>query len=250
MNLSIIKQLHAKNHDFSVYDSDGNQIIHTNPGTHEIRYLLEHKLCDVNSPNAQGRTLMHMLLVPQNALIALDFHGDVNAKDKRGMTPLHTSHSSVIVDILLAAGADPNVADIDGKTPIFYAMSDASLKLFINAGARVDVADKDGNTPLHYMCNHTMMRTLIMAGANVDAVNKLGNTPLHMCKQEKAIFLVEHGADVNKKNAAGFEPISNVAFGSKVTFAMLIHGANIPVPPFRALHKKCLLAQFLVLVLL
>ena len=130
------------------------------------------------------------------------------------------------VQYILDHGADPNtvkkeyfdlpihnaitvfsVSNTEGRTKKAEEIS----KLLIKYGADINKRDAIfGSTMLHGAQNLKTVRLLVELGADVNATDsKFGNTPLHawiiIYKKDLEMFqyLLEHGADVNKKNNSG-----------------------------------------------
>lgn len=78
----------------------------------------------------------------------------------------------------------------------------------------LDMETDDGQTPLHIAAEcglEEMCRHLLKCGARIDARDNFGGTPLHAaaaCQSGVKVIktLVEHGADLRLKDAAGMTP--------------------------------------------
>ncbi|MDD2998798.1 MAG: ankyrin repeat domain-containing protein [Candidatus Riflebacteria bacterium] len=88
-----------------------------------------------------------------------------------------------------------------------------TITAIIQAGANVNDATNGGFTPLMraaaFNKNTEIMKVFLDAGADINARNENGSTPL-MCaadeyigRSESIIFLLEHGADPDVKDARG-----------------------------------------------
>ncbi|HEY4245419.1 MAG TPA: ankyrin repeat domain-containing protein [Lacunisphaera sp.] len=93
-----------------------------------------------------------------------------------------------LVQKFLAEGADVNQANDNGGTPLIYAAqySDLTLiKTLVERGAMVNATDRDGNSALSYVAAGKIYRNdaavfLLSHGADVNVVNHEGRTPLHL----------------------------------------------------------------------
>ena len=79
---------------------------------------------------------------------------------------------------------------------------------------RLDMETDDGQTPLHIAAEcglDSMCRHLLKRGASINKLDNFGGTPLHAaaaCQSGVKVIktLVEHGADLRLKDAAGMTP--------------------------------------------
>lgn len=175
-----------------------------------------------------------------NAVLAFDAErtkfllgkgADVNKLNDNGYAPLHTaarSRNSDLVQLLLEHKADANLPDSDGMTPLIHAIMRnhvPSIEALVAAGADVERETRQGYTPLEVAIGEDQLfaaRALIKAGAKVNAASgKQRITPLmlvasQLSPQARATHLaggptpvdiadelIERGADVNAKSAAG-----------------------------------------------
>lgn len=122
----------------------------------------------------------------------------------------------------LDAGADIHRPNAHGITPLMAAARASRpevAELLIERGARVRDVDKRGFTALHYAAQNGLTGTvglLLDRGAPVNAMAGTGRyTPLHLAvidsRDEAAVLLVERGADLEQKNAQGFNALEIAA---------------------------------------
>lgn len=153
----------------------------------------------VNSPDADGRTLLHSAVrfgKRQILSILLDHEGDVLLKDGLGYQPLHyaaINGDEVIAAALIEHGAPINERGEKGKTPLhcsaFY--NHLAMTLFL-LGRKADINAQDDreNTSLHEavgMGNSMIVAALIkQKDLRVDLRNK---------KNETALFLAVKAGD-------------------------------------------------------
>jgi len=118
--------------------------------------------------------------------VLLDYKAQVHGPPKASKTPLHLAAEkgyTEIAELLIEHNASPNRKDATGSTPLYYATFN----------------------------DHTqVMRILIDAKADVNQKIPEG-TLLHLAAQrgsrEASRLLLEHGAELEVKNAKGFRPL-------------------------------------------
>lgn len=118
----------------------------------------------------------------------LDEGFDLEFRNDRGQTLLICAAGSrqpQIVRLLLDRGANVTARDNQRRTALNRAAACYSLdsaKLLIAAGADLEAADKEGNTPLlKVVPSERLALYLIEHGADVNAVNNRGYRPLQYC---------------------------------------------------------------------
>ncbi|KAJ5899934.1 hypothetical protein N7495_004678 [Penicillium taxi] len=197
-------------------------------GHDRVMFTLLSRRAAVDSCNKTGNTALQLACAKNHhstVRILLSFRAAVDAGNHEGYTPLHFAaeeDDAQTVALLLSHQADPTRFDNYGRTPIFSASSlgqHKNVEMLINNGADVNAKTYRGLTPLHGAVGWAegkeestrltcLIQLLITNGAKVDGVG--GNSPLHMACEEVhagAIeCLVRHGADVNRKDAAGKTP--------------------------------------------
>ena len=60
----------------------------------------------------------------------------------------------------------------------------------------VNAKDDDGKSPLHLTDSKEVAQTLIDNGAEVNAIDSFHQTPLHGAQKDKALVLIQEGADL------------------------------------------------------
>ena len=137
-----------------------------------------------------------------------------------------TEGHAATIRVLLDGGIDPNIRDCMGVTPLFQAVENWNaevVRLLIDRGADPNIRDREGMTPFFHAVQNGEVETvqlLLDKGANVNAVSIDSSTPLHtalvsgrmvrLCIVE---MLLGAGADVGRKNRAGFTPLQVVEGG-------------------------------------
>lgn len=148
-------------------------------------FLRNNRLYDVNEPDDDGNTLVHILSVKRRETLLADvieMGGIVNVQNKKGVSPLHMAvrmGHMPIVQLLINNKANPNIVDISGETPIFSAVRKNSVHV------------------VKYLREHK---------SKFEIVNNLGNGLLHVAGETNSVhvakYLIEEEliADVNRKN--------------------------------------------------
>jgi len=196
---------------------------------------------DINAPvNAEGQMPLHIAAMngdTERAKLLIEGGANVNEKDAGGSTPMAyaicNSHPE-IVDLLKDKDVDINAAiNVAGHTLLHIAAITGRTEaaaLLIAKGANVHAIDGDSHTPMYYAVyiGYTKIVDLLQAkGVNINApVNAEGQTPLHIAAMngdtERARLLIEGGANVNAKNAAGITPMRCAAIGGHAEMVDLL----------------------------
>lgn len=142
---------------------------------------------------------------------------DLSARGDKQVTLLQWALLNQRLDslkALLDAGADPKQPGVDGDTVVHMAAAanDASYLTELLA-RRVDANVRNpesGAGPLRSALmgeREAQFRALLAAGADPNLADRVGNTPLHIAGQindpERALDLLQAGADANARNAQG-----------------------------------------------
>lgn len=104
------------------------------------------------------------------------------------------------------------------------------VRWLVELGAGLQARDRQGQGVLHKACTGAMVRYLLDHGADPLVVDNEGNTPLHMstvCSDAEAVeLLLQHGLDVNARNAAGRTPLF-ASYDGSATSVLLQHHADL-----------------------
>lgn len=183
--------------------------------TNAIRYLLAHG--GSIKEKAHGFTAMHFAAIslrPGALDLALQRGCDVNALSIRGRSPLDKAivHGAPVAwRWLLAHGAKSHNIDSEWSTARYAIVEGQNIALddLVGAGANPHIKDVYGNGWMHYAVdNCVMMDQVLRFHVPIDDPNRKGFTPLMLSARtgarEPAIWLLQHGADPNRKDKLGF----------------------------------------------
>jgi ankyrin repeat protein len=207
--------------------------------------LLLQRGANPNHPDPAGRTPLHALAAGEhpftltNAALLLAHGADPNARDRHGFTPLHFAltnrHWNVrradLVNLLLQHRADPNATNASGQTPLillahaflnrdFFQGAPEAARALLDAGADPAARDTNGQTFLHLLTEgaggwgniREIVADLLARHPDLAGLtNAAGDTLLHAAiRANNHMFvqlLLERGADVTRRNAAGESPL-------------------------------------------
>jgi ankyrin repeat protein len=208
---------------------------------------------DINERDSAGRTLLSEACMRADAeacAFLLANRAKVDTIDRVGLSPLHyasPARNPALVKSLIDAGADPDCDSIAG-TPIHMVvgMSDAnSVAVFklmvpkVKDWNRKMPSGSGGSSYVHIAAgsgNDEGLRILIEHGANVNLRNAAGETPLHVAVRQKCKTAIEvllkAGAEVNAKDGSDLTPLDRATApdGSKEIAELLRkHGGVVTV---------------------
>ncbi|KAJ5069352.1 ankyrin repeat [Anaeramoeba ignava] len=146
--IQITQYLIAKGADLNIQTKDRNQTLlhlifefHNQENLLEILELLIQSGIDINSPDIDGQTPLHLACQNKhdNALEIIDYlfgHGaNPNSKNAKKQTPLHLIFQNQkpnlipILESFLENGADPNSKSNQGQTPLHLSIQENDPKL-------------------------------------------------------------------------------------------------------------------------
>jgi len=124
-----------------------------------------------------------------------------------------------IVVLLLDKGANPNTRDSDGMPALFRTSNPEVGRWLVEHKADVNARLSWGKTLLMNPGDTNYLKFLLEAGAKVDLQDTNGNTALHeeawAARLECAAILLEHKANPNIQNNAGYTPLDVTKAGSE-----------------------------------
>ncbi|CVL07664.1 related to Ca2+/calmodulin-dependent protein kinase Ibeta2 [Fusarium mangiferae] len=188
-----------------------------------VRLLVDRGI-DVNAPDENGRTPLHLSATIGNvemARVLCEGGAVIETTNESGHTPLQVAamkgHTDV-AELLLEKGADIEASDnYGGFTPLGFAASmnhSAVTRLLLDKGANVEATNQVGHTPLISAAksgSEAVAKLLLNHGAHIEATDKSGGTPLIWAARagsEGVIeHLIHHGANVNVSEYSGFTPL-------------------------------------------
>lgn len=221
-----------------------------------VRGLLKQRL-DVNTPQPDGATALHWAVHwddLETADLLIQAGANVNAANDYGVTPLWlacTNANAAIVEALLKAGANPNAARAAGESPLMTAARTGNVgavKALLAYGADVNAKEtRRGQTALMWAVAQKHLdnaRVLIEHGADVGARSAAGFTPLLFAAQQGDLdatrMLLAAGANVNETASDGSSVllVATVSGHERLVRLLLDHGAdpNADGAGFTALH--------------
>ncbi len=121
----------------------------------------------------RGQTVLHRIVDPALARIAVERGANVNARDSLEATPLMNANSPEIMQMLLGHGADPNAGNPGQWTALMYTLqryesNSKELKpryrnmaeMLVRAGARLDTKNQHGLDAFHYTRDEALKERL------------------------------------------------------------------------------------------
>ncbi|AHC14964.1 ankyrin repeat domain-containing protein [Salinispira pacifica] len=159
---------------------------------------------DVNEPQRDGRTLLHVAAEygqSESLEFLLANGAEPDPRDPGGITPFYLTMAIGRVDMgrsLLEAGADLRTETSELRTPLFPAAAGGhaeAVEFLLDFGLDPDHRDAQGRNPLHMLGKNSLTGiagTLIAEGADVTARSSSGSElPVHTAASAGAYELVE-----------------------------------------------------------
>ncbi|XP_013141938.1 PREDICTED: serine/threonine-protein phosphatase 6 regulatory ankyrin repeat subunit A [Papilio polytes] len=194
---------------------------------------------DPNVRNGKGFTALHQAIVEEDSRIAiylLDQGADMDALTEAGETPLQLAihcRLGLVVEALCVRGVDMSRLDAHGVPPLWAALDSGQeevASILVRNGADADCwgPGPDGclQTLLHKAIDEnkeSLATFLIRSGCDVECARRAAaggegaelaaerHTPLHLCctwgLSDVIQTLLEHGANINSKDAEGKTPL-------------------------------------------
>ena len=150
-----------------------------NSNLEQVKALLKSGI-DVNNIK-QDSKLLHAAVYEENIKIMallIQHKADVNLPNKDGNTPLHLVRTAGIAQKLIESKANVNALNQYNYTPLHSMQTAEIAQKLIEKNADVHAPSVKGNTPLHLARNVEVVKKLIEKNANVNAPNVTGDTPI------------------------------------------------------------------------
>ncbi|KAF2882462.1 hypothetical protein ILUMI_23687 [Ignelater luminosus] len=227
--------------NFNMRDINGEMPLSLalNEGYNELVPILISGKADVNVRNGKDFTLLHQAILKEDsktAVFLLDNGADMNAKTAESESPLQLAIHCRLIDVveaLCVRGVDMSAPDRLGNCPLWAALDsdqDNIASVLVRHGVDTDCwspgPDDCRQTLLHRAIDENKESAaifLIQSGCDLDSPRMLGPngeggeeakdkaSPLHLCCQwglDTVIqTLVEHGANVNSRDAENKTPL-------------------------------------------
>lgn len=226
----VVRELLARNADFTIGDADSSLPIHlAAAGGHidVMDQLLGHG-GNIDAVDRNGTTPLIFALTrqqPAAALWLIDLGADVKRANGQGVTPLHYAafrQEYEIVERLIELGADVSAQTQRGNAPLHYAARAGDLRLarmLVEHGAQLEQRDDYGRTPLLLTAresgNAELARILVDRGADINAEDRAGDTPLILAAwrgfESMVDFFLERGVELPSGDAQRREIVGYAA---------------------------------------
>ena len=235
-------------------------------GRAEVVALLIRNGARLAPEGPRGLKALHSAIISGDVTtvrVVLDAGADVN--DVQGSSPLEYAvefGNADVAALLVKRGADLNARGYHGMTPAHTAILAqhwATARRLVALGAKRDIfvaaglglvrdtkslldgtprlatarAFKSRSTPLHWARDAATARLLLEHGAELEARNADGETPLHRAARDGrgavAKALIEAGAEPNAADHAGQTPLHEASQGGQLEVAKMLleHGAKV-----------------------
>ena len=233
--------LKSPDYDMARLDGHGQNVLHYAvklQNTEIIEYLLSFNEIDVNLPNSEWYSPLHLSVLTQNCALVkllLDKGARVNATNCKRRTALHFCAqlgNVEITNLLLAYGADVNVSDMEDRFALSFAILHEHgevAKLLIKRGTKLNQEETHGYTVLyHSVWNnlYDVTEELLLAGAKIVQSHYLVHIAIRHSNFEIMKLLHKAGAIINIRDDQGNTPlmVSCVSHNLQIAKYLLKHG--------------------------
>jgi rabankyrin-5 len=190
-----------------------------------VSALLEHK-CEINKPEVDGNTPLHIAIQNQHTsiieMLLREPKIDLTIRNKDAQTPFSTAlmlkNNAATKLILMKDPTAAEQADNKGRNFLHVAVLKSDIEtvlslLAVNVNINSRVKDSQTKTALHLACevgSEMIIRNLLLAGNVINDVTKDKKTALHLiaeCSHSSvgtiATILIENSIDHNALDSAG-----------------------------------------------
>ncbi|KAJ1136386.1 hypothetical protein NDU88_002803 [Pleurodeles waltl] len=223
-----------------------------------VKHILQQG-ADINS-TIGGSSALHDACVSHRTecvQLLLSYGANPNLMSEDGSAPLHlcsTPGSFQCAQLLVEHGARVNMKTRDSAvTPLHVAAKhglEEHLKLYLCNGADITQRNREGETALNAACAgadnpeqsgryYRVVKKLLDCGVDPKVAGRKNHTPLHNacgnCHHRVVELLLQHGAEVNVANCAGYKPLDCIlqvvedyadCQPERIVLMLLNHGAT------------------------
>jgi ankyrin repeat protein len=219
-------------------------------GNVDVMQALLDASADISAGDNIGRTPIIYACQSKNAeavRLLLDSGADINARDQIGNTVMCWAAgfgtAEIVQEIIDAGGDIESSGPMMGFTPLIWASLSGepeAVKLLIDAGANIEAADVlQGATPIMHAARTggpENVKVLLENGAKLEARDKDEMTPLLIAASNAGAdvamvrMLLDAGADVNARSAAGYNALELAEKRTDVRAAAVIEALKTAMP--------------------
>lgn len=276
----VVKLLWEKGARPTIFQADGTTVLHSAVRTQDdsqdeerariLRFFLESGECFTNSmpldyQNTQGWTAIKLAArknLEKCVEILIDHDADPDIPDQEDYTALHNAVGNPdILKMLSTKSKRIDAQNSDGETPLYLAAERGlveSALMLLEYGANPNTPNKEGIVPLFLAARGGHLELAKGLIKNKAAVNFQGAqqniAPLHWAahkeREDIALLLIKHGADILLKDKEGRTPLSMAApnLAAKMTKAACCANPSLCLPslssssPCMSAHEKAMAA--------
>ncbi|MHC4478096.1 MAG: ankyrin repeat domain-containing protein [Planctomycetota bacterium] len=228
-DLKSIRKLIRKGANVNARDEEGRTPLYIAAavGRVDVAELLIANDAEIDAPcSKSGWTPLHRACTSRRGAAVVELlvlkGADIGALDHTKGTPLHAAAiggNPETVRFLVEKDANVNARDQNGRTPLYWAVEYQGyrykeiVQTLLSLGAKVLMEHKTGSSPLGVAVLQNDLEVAHVLAAAIDKGwrNEYGEAVLHWAVRQRKLelvkLLVEHGADLNAKDAQGYTPL-------------------------------------------